>query len=168
MKIYERSMQALLSPAPRGFAARSRVLARLASLAQIGELARRLLVVCQLSHDVISGYEDLKCHWCILIRPYWLSQFKMIFFHVSSWMKLLEKGYPKMQIIRKHRGWVTYWVSFLLLGQKILHFQKKNTLLVLICYLWCFSHLKQKKHKRLITFCKERNDAYQGKISKNR
>ena len=29
--------------APRGFAARSRVLARLASLAQIGELARRLL-----------------------------------------------------------------------------------------------------------------------------
>ena len=32
----------LFSPAPRGFAARSRVLARLASLAQIGELARRL------------------------------------------------------------------------------------------------------------------------------
>ena len=31
-----------LSPAPRGFAARSRVLARLASLAQLGELARRL------------------------------------------------------------------------------------------------------------------------------
>ena len=30
------------APAPRGFAARSRVLARLASLAQIGELARRL------------------------------------------------------------------------------------------------------------------------------
>ena len=30
-----------LSSAPRGFAARSRVLARLASLAQIGELARR-------------------------------------------------------------------------------------------------------------------------------
>ena len=29
-------------PAPRGFAARSRVPARLASLAQIGELARRL------------------------------------------------------------------------------------------------------------------------------
>ena len=29
-------------PAPRGFAARSRVLARLVSLAQIGELARRL------------------------------------------------------------------------------------------------------------------------------
>ena len=30
------------SPAPRGLAARSRVLARLASLALIGELARRL------------------------------------------------------------------------------------------------------------------------------
>ena len=30
-----------VSPAPRGLAARSRVLARLASLAQIGELARR-------------------------------------------------------------------------------------------------------------------------------
>ena len=32
----------LLSSAPRGFAARSRVLARLVLLAQIGELARRL------------------------------------------------------------------------------------------------------------------------------
>ena len=35
--------QTLLSSAPRGFAARSRVLARLVSLAQIGELARRLV-----------------------------------------------------------------------------------------------------------------------------
>ena len=42
MKIYERSLQALLSSAPRGFATRSRVHARLASLAQIGELAHRL------------------------------------------------------------------------------------------------------------------------------
>ena len=42
MKFCERSLQALLSSAPRGFAARSRVLARLASPAQIGELARRL------------------------------------------------------------------------------------------------------------------------------
>ena len=42
MKFYERSFQALLSPTPRGFAARSRVLARLVSLAQIGELDRRL------------------------------------------------------------------------------------------------------------------------------
>ena len=41
MKFYERSLQALLFSAPRGFAARSRVLARLTSLAQIGELARR-------------------------------------------------------------------------------------------------------------------------------
>ena len=39
MKIYERSLQALLSSAPR-----SRVLARLASLVQIGELARRLII----------------------------------------------------------------------------------------------------------------------------
>ena len=37
MKIYERSLQALLSSAPR-----SRVLARHALLAKIGELARRL------------------------------------------------------------------------------------------------------------------------------
>ena len=42
MKIYKGSLQALLSSAPSGFAARSRVLARLVSLAQIGELARRL------------------------------------------------------------------------------------------------------------------------------
>ena len=38
----ERASEGLLSSAPRGFAARSRVLARLVSLAQIGELARRL------------------------------------------------------------------------------------------------------------------------------
>ena len=43
MKIYKGSLQALLSSAPRGFAARSRVLARLVSFAQIGELALRLL-----------------------------------------------------------------------------------------------------------------------------
>ena len=43
---YERSLQALLSSAPRGFATRSHVLARLASLAQIGELARRLMHAC--------------------------------------------------------------------------------------------------------------------------
>ena len=42
MKFYERSLQAILSSAPRGFAARSRVLERLVYFAQIGELARRL------------------------------------------------------------------------------------------------------------------------------
>ena len=42
MKFYERSLQALLSSAPRGLAARSRIFVRLASLAQIGELARIL------------------------------------------------------------------------------------------------------------------------------
>ena len=39
MKICKGWLQALLSSAPRGFAARSRVLERLASLAQIGERA---------------------------------------------------------------------------------------------------------------------------------
>ena len=42
MKFYESLLQALLSSAPRSFAARLRVLVRLASLAQVGELARRL------------------------------------------------------------------------------------------------------------------------------
>ena len=42
-------MQALLSSAPCGFAARSRVLARLVSLAQIGELARRLIHTTHIS-----------------------------------------------------------------------------------------------------------------------
>ena len=42
MKFYERSLQGALSSAARGFAARSRVLARLVSLAKIGELARSL------------------------------------------------------------------------------------------------------------------------------
>ena len=40
----ETRLRGVLSPDPRGFAARSRVLVRLVSLAQIGELARRLLV----------------------------------------------------------------------------------------------------------------------------
>ena len=39
----ERASEGLLSSAPRGVAARSCVHARLASLAQIGELARRLV-----------------------------------------------------------------------------------------------------------------------------
>ena len=42
MKICKGWLQALLSSAPRGFAARSRVLERLVYFAQIGELARRL------------------------------------------------------------------------------------------------------------------------------
>ena len=54
MKFYERSLQALLSSAPRGFAARSRVLARLASLAQIGELARRLWRMMRIEEGVID------------------------------------------------------------------------------------------------------------------
>ena len=41
MNIYEWTLQALLSSAPRGFAARSPVLAQLASLAQIRDLACR-------------------------------------------------------------------------------------------------------------------------------
>ena len=59
MKLYERSLQALLSSAPRGFTARSHVLARLASLTQIGELARRL-DLCLISHHLhwsISGVD---------------------------------------------------------------------------------------------------------------
>ena len=42
MKVYKRSLQTLLSSFPRGFAASSDVLARLASLDKIGELVRRL------------------------------------------------------------------------------------------------------------------------------
>ena len=56
MKFYERSLQALLSSAPRGFAARSRVLARLASLAQIGELARRLELMSMKASEVIVTF----------------------------------------------------------------------------------------------------------------
>ena len=59
MKLYERSLQALLSSSPRGFAARLHVLARLASLTQIGELARRL-DLCLISHHLywsISGVD---------------------------------------------------------------------------------------------------------------
>ena len=53
----ERASEGLLSSTPRGFVARSRVLARLASLAQIGELARRLLG--SLSNDDGHGNENV-------------------------------------------------------------------------------------------------------------
>ena len=63
MKIYERSLQALLSSAPR-----SRVLARFASLAQIGELTRRLHsvtwcypVLQGATHSVTGCYMVLHC-----------------------------------------------------------------------------------------------------------
>ena len=59
MKLYERSLQALLSSAPRGFAARSRVLASLASLAslaQIGELSRRLELMSMKASEVIVTF----------------------------------------------------------------------------------------------------------------
>ena len=58
MKICKGWLQALLSSAPRGFAARSRVLARLVSLAQIGELARRLTCVTNCI-DSIAYFEQL-------------------------------------------------------------------------------------------------------------
>ena len=62
MKICKGWLQALLSPAPRGFAARSRVLARLVSLAQIGELARRLgdamLVLTWMSSNMADGNQQ--------------------------------------------------------------------------------------------------------------
>ena len=44
---FVKSRRARGNSAPRGFPARSRVLARLASLAQIGELARRLILLHQ-------------------------------------------------------------------------------------------------------------------------
>ena len=58
MKIYERSLQALFSSAPR-----SRVLVRLALLAQIGELARRLSCF----QYFITVYQHLVPYdWCFL------------------------------------------------------------------------------------------------------
>ena len=55
MKFHERLLQALLSSATRSFAAHSRVLARLASVAQIGELARRLRKNLLFSLAVMRG-----------------------------------------------------------------------------------------------------------------
>ena len=63
MKICKGWLQALLSSAPRGFAARSRVLVRLVSLAQIGELARRLdifdITETSFQCSVLGAWEDL-------------------------------------------------------------------------------------------------------------
>ena len=76
-------MQALLSSAPRGFFARSRVLTRLASLAQIGELARRLSVFgtyTLMISTVIEIFFILEGHkTCV-----WMFMF-------SCWKKAIEK-----------------------------------------------------------------------------
>ena len=61
MKICKGWLQALLSSAPRGFAARSRVLARLVSLAQIGELARRLFFVSSLNGGALRDDAKKGC-----------------------------------------------------------------------------------------------------------
>ena len=60
MKFYERLSQALLSSIPRGFAARSRVLVRLVSVAQIGELGRRLAKVVLALRDCL---QELHIDW---------------------------------------------------------------------------------------------------------
>ena len=60
MKICKGWLQALLSSAPRGFAARSRVLARLVSLAQIGELARRLTQHARIDFALFIAFSILR------------------------------------------------------------------------------------------------------------
>ena len=56
--------RALPSSAPRGFAARSRVLARLVSLAQIGELARRLVIMkCKVHAKNEFTLQNNRRHW---------------------------------------------------------------------------------------------------------
>ena len=62
IKFYEWSLQALLSSAPHGFAARSRVLVRLASLAQIGELVCRLVLLLNII-QLCECYE--RCDWSL-------------------------------------------------------------------------------------------------------
>ena len=62
MKIYERSLQALLSSAPR-----SRVIARLASLTQIGELARRLNLPSGAKASIVLAIDLLRTFWVGLV-----------------------------------------------------------------------------------------------------
>ena len=63
MKFFEKLLQAVLFSAPRGFAARARVLVRLVSLVQIGELARRLdifdITETSFQCSVLGAWEDL-------------------------------------------------------------------------------------------------------------
>ena len=75
MKIYERSLQALLSSAPRGFATHSCVLERLASLAQIGELA----------HRVALGLRCVRSHSSEEIKNATISEF-------STFLKINKSG----------------------------------------------------------------------------
>ena len=74
MKICKGWLQALLSPAPRGFAARSRVLARPVLLAQTGELASRLRYICTnlcTKNVGFYGFDTIlceKCEFCSLLK----------------------------------------------------------------------------------------------------
>ena len=62
MKIYERSLQALLSSAPR-----SCVIVRLASLAQIGELAHRLNLPSGAKASIVLAIDLLRTFWVGLV-----------------------------------------------------------------------------------------------------
>ena len=76
----------LLSSAPRGFAARSRVLARLAPLAQIGELARRL----RFTEVGIHGFCNFRTKRCVgIIEKPCFRQFLVILF-TSAVMPILS------------------------------------------------------------------------------
>jgi len=64
--LHERKREWEVTSPPRGFAAHSRVLSLLASLAIIGELARRLLYTFKHSRQVHANTGNLKLFVCII------------------------------------------------------------------------------------------------------
>ena len=90
MKFYERSLQALLSSAPRGLAARSRIFVRLASLAQTGELARILCCLKRVKKKIKAICTALiSCTVCMYFR------YELKFYRRTS----------VKQVSRLPRGW---------------------------------------------------------------
>ena len=100
MKIYERWLQALLSSAPR-----SRVLARLASLAQIGELARRLMAINTQYHQVIIR----KIFACGIKNPRKFCLWNLESRALESEIQLKETGIPLTIGIQNSSSTVKDW-----------------------------------------------------------
>ena len=77
-----------------GFAARSRVLVRLASLAQIGELARRLPIFCLAKQTDTATNEGLEC------EPSLFNLFTVVnFVYHLSWLNKFLVHFPPTQLL---------------------------------------------------------------------
>ena len=102
MKICKGWLQALLSSAPRGFTAHSRVLARPVLLAQTGELASRLCMSLELTQ---AGYwwwvRNHMKKWTYAVRRSTISSFLWSVISKDSWRK--GENQDKQQLLKQDK-----------------------------------------------------------------